>query len=33
MSTSSLIQARTEMAESGQAPIPWEEVKAELGLT
>ncbi|MDJ0355724.1 type II toxin-antitoxin system Phd/YefM family antitoxin [Paenarthrobacter sp. PH39-S1] len=26
-------EARTEMAESGQGPIPWEEVKAELGLT
>ncbi|WP_434616553.1 type II toxin-antitoxin system Phd/YefM family antitoxin [Arthrobacter sp. A5] len=25
--------ARAEMAESGQAPIPWEKVKAELGLT
>ncbi|HKU34437.1 MAG TPA: type II toxin-antitoxin system Phd/YefM family antitoxin [Paenarthrobacter sp.] len=24
--------ARLEMVESGEAPVPWEEVKAELGL-
>ncbi|HZD22940.1 MAG TPA: type II toxin-antitoxin system Phd/YefM family antitoxin [Acidimicrobiia bacterium] len=24
--------ARAEMTESGESPIPWEEVKAELGL-
>jgi len=24
--------ARTEMEESGESPVPWEEVKAELGL-
>jgi prevent-host-death family protein len=24
--------ARAEMAESGESPIPWEEVKADLGL-
>lgn len=24
--------AREEMAESGESPIPWEEVKADLGL-
>jgi prevent-host-death family protein len=24
--------ARVEMAESGESPIPWEEVKADLGL-
>lgn len=26
-------QARAEMAATGTTPIPWEEVKAELGLT
>lgn len=26
-------QARTEMKSTGAAPIPWDEVKAELGLT
>jgi prevent-host-death family protein len=26
-------QARREMAETGAEPIPWDEVKAELGLT
>jgi prevent-host-death family protein len=26
-------QSRAEMAETGEAPIPWDEVKAELGLT
>lgn len=25
--------ARAEMAETGEAPIPWEQVKADLGLT
>jgi prevent-host-death family protein len=25
-------QARAEMVESGEAPIPWEQVKADLGL-
>ena len=25
--------ARTEMRETGQAPIPWEQVKDELGLS
>lgn len=25
--------ARREMAETGETPIPWDEVKAELGLT
>ncbi len=25
--------ARAEMAASGETPIPWEEVKADLGLT
>ena len=25
-------QARVEMAESGETPIPWEQVKADLGL-
>ncbi len=25
-------EARREMEETGQTPIPWEEVKAELGL-
>lgn len=24
--------ARTQMAQSGEAPIPWEQVKADLGL-
>ncbi|EMY35808.1 prevent-host-death protein [Arthrobacter crystallopoietes BAB-32] len=24
--------ARQEMADSGESPVPWEEVKAELGL-
>lgn len=27
------LTARREMAETAEAPIPWEEVKAELGLT
>jgi prevent-host-death family protein len=26
-------QAREEMQETGAAPIPWEQVKADLGLT
>lgn len=26
-------QARAEMKATGETPIPWEEVKAELGLT
>jgi prevent-host-death family protein len=26
-------QARAEMEASGEAPIPWDEVKADLGLT
>ena len=26
-------QARAEIEETGAAPIPWEEVKADLGLT
>ncbi len=26
-------QARAEMAATGAAPVPWEQVKAELGLT
>jgi antitoxin Phd len=26
-------EARAEMARTGEAPIPWEEVKADLGLT
>jgi prevent-host-death family protein len=26
-------QARSEMEASGEAPIPWDEVKADLGLT
>lgn len=26
-------RTRAEMRETGQAPIPWEEVKADLGLT
>jgi prevent-host-death family protein len=26
-------QARAEMRETGQTPIPWEQVKADLGLT
>lgn len=25
--------ARVEMAETGEKPVPWEQVKAELGLT
>ena len=25
-------EARAEMAESGQAPIPWDQVKVDLGL-
>jgi prevent-host-death family protein len=25
--------ARREMAETGELPVPWDEVKAELGLT
>ncbi|OUZ12179.1 prevent-host-death protein [Aeromicrobium sp. PE09-221] len=25
--------ARAEMAETGEAPVPWEQVKADLGLT
>jgi hypothetical protein len=25
-------QSRTEMAATGEAPIPWDEVKADLGL-
>ncbi len=27
------IAARREMKETAEAPVPWEEVKAELGLT
>ncbi len=26
-------RAREEIAETGNAPIPWEDVKADLGLT
>jgi hypothetical protein len=26
-------QARAELRETGAAPIPWDEVKADLGLT
>ena len=26
-------RARTEMEQTGAAPIPWEQVKADLGLT
>jgi hypothetical protein len=26
-------RAREEMAETGNAPIPWEDIKADLGLT
>lgn len=26
-------EARREMAETGETPIPWDEVKADLGLT
>lgn len=26
-------QARAEMAATGETPIPWEQVKADLGLT
>lgn len=26
-------EARAEMKETGEAPIPWEQVKADLGLT
>ncbi|MGB6059820.1 MAG: type II toxin-antitoxin system Phd/YefM family antitoxin [Microthrixaceae bacterium] len=29
----SAASARREMVEAGETPIPWEEVKAELGLT
>ena len=25
-------EAQTEMDETGQSPVPWEEVKAELGV-
>jgi len=25
--------ARTEMAETGELPVPWDEVKADLGLS